>query len=138
MAARTGRARQDEEVADGPNDPGTGEDDREPDARFSYANERTFLAWIRTSLGLVTAGLAITQLLPPFHLAGGRKLIGLPLIALGVVVALYSFRNWQANERAMRRGRALPKSILPQLSAVVVSIVAVIGLVLVIWGGSSK
>ena len=87
------RARQDEEVAEGPNDPGTGnpgtgDDDKEPDARFSYANERTFLAWIRTSLGLVTAGLAITQLLPPFHLAvGGASWIGLPLIALGVVVA---------------------------------------------------
>jgi putative membrane protein len=143
MAVGNGGARQDEEVADGPNDPGTGkagsgDDDEEPDVRFSYANERTFLAWIRTSLGLVTAGLAITQLLPPFHLAGGRKLIGLPLIALGVVVALYSFRNWQENERAMRRGRALPKSVLPQISAVVVSIVAVIGLVLVIWGGSAK
>lgn len=118
--------------------PGTGDDEKEPDVRFSYANERTFLAWIRTSLGLVTAGLAITQLLPPFHLSGGRKLIGLPLIALGVVVALYSFRNWQENERAMRVGRALPKSILPQLSAVVVSIVAVIGLALVIWGGASR
>jgi putative membrane protein len=33
---------------------------QEPDVRFSYANERTFLAWIRTSLGLVTAGLPIS------------------------------------------------------------------------------
>jgi putative membrane protein len=130
-------------VGDGPNDPGTArtgsdDEDKEPDVRFSYANERTFLAWIRTALGLVTAGLAITQLLPPFHLTGGRKLIGLPLIALGVVVALFSFRNWQNNERAMRGGRALPKSVLPQVAAVVVSMVAVIGLVLVIWGGSGK
>jgi putative membrane protein len=102
--------------------------------RFSYANERTFLAWIRTSLGLVTAGLAITQLLPPFDLAVGRKLIGLPLIALGVVVALFSFRNWQQNEQAMREDRALPRSLLPQVSAIVVSVSTVIGLVLVIWG----
>lgn len=112
--------------------------EKEPDARFSYANERTFLAWIRTSLGLVTAGLAITQLLPPFHLAGGRKLIGLPLIALGVVIALFSLRNWQENERAMRFGRPLPKSVLPRVSAAVVSAVAVLGLVLVIWGGPGK
>jgi putative membrane protein len=122
-------------MADGVNDPGAGGDEKDPDVRFSYANERTFLAWIRTALALVTAGLAITQLLPPFHLAGGRKLIGLPLIALGVVVALYSFRNWQENERAMRVGRSLPKSVLPQVSALVVSIVAIIGLALVIWGG---
>ena len=106
--------------------------------RFSYANERTFLAWIRTSLGLITAGLAITQLLPPFDMPGGRRLIGLPLIALGVVIAIASFGNWQANERAMRRGTPLPRSILPRLSAIVVSIVAVIGLVLAAFAGSSK
>lgn len=46
---------------------------KEPDARFSFANERTFLAWIRTALGLMTAGLAITQLLPEFDVAGGRR-----------------------------------------------------------------
>lgn len=114
------------------------DDDTEPDVRFSYANERTFLAWIRTSLGLVTAGLAITQLLPPFDFGGGRRLIGLPLIALGVVIAMSSLRIWRGNERAMRTGRPLPKSMLPQLSAVVVSVVAVVGLVLAIVAGSSK
>jgi putative membrane protein len=117
---------------------GSGGDEQAPDVRFSYANERTFLAWIRTSLGLLTAGLAITQLLPPFDVPGGRRLIGLPLIALGVVIALFSFRNWQQNEAAMRAGRALPQSVLPRLAAVVVSIVAVVGLVLVVFGGSSK
>jgi putative membrane protein len=115
-----------------------GETGVEPDARFSYANERTFLAWIRTSLGLVTAGLAITQLLPPFDFAGGRRLIGLPLIALGVVIAGLSLHNWRRNERAMRLGLPVTRSILPALSAVVVSVVALAGLVLVIVSGSSK
>ena len=110
----------------------------EPDVRFSYANERTFLAWIRTSLGLITAGLAITQLLPPFDVPGGRRLIGLPLIALGVVIALVSYRNWQGNERAMRLGRPLPRSALPKVAAIVVSLVAVVGLVLAIHGGPGK
>ena len=59
----------------------------EPDPRFSYANERTFLAWMRTALGLITAGLAVTQLLPPFDVPGGRRLIGLPLIAMGTIIA---------------------------------------------------
>jgi putative membrane protein len=80
---------------------------KEPDARFSYANERTFLAWIRTALRLMTAGLAITQLLREFDLPGGRRLIGLPLIALGVVIAVASYRQWRANERAMRLDRPL-------------------------------
>jgi putative membrane protein len=108
----------------------------EPDVRFSYANERTFLAWIRTALGLVTAGLAITQLLPPFDVPGGRRLIGLPLIALGVVIAVLSLHNWRANERAMRLGRPLPRSPLPVVSAIVVSTVAIAGLVLAIFGGT--
>src|SRR6478752_3793651 len=91
-------------------------DGHEPDVRTSYANERTFLAWIRTALGLVTAGLAITQLLPPFDFPGGRRLIGLPLIALGVLVALFSLRTWQANERAMRQSLPLPRSPLPAIA----------------------
>jgi putative membrane protein len=110
-------------------------EDREPDVRFSYANERTFLAWIRTALALMTAGLAITQLLPPFDFAGGRRLIGLPLIALGVVVSVMSFTTWRANEQSMRRGVPIPRSFVPLVTAFVVSVVAVIGLVLVIVEG---
>jgi putative membrane protein len=113
-------------------------DDHQPDIRFSYANERTFLAWIRTALGLITAGLAITQLLPPFDVPGGRRLIGLPLIALGVVVAVLSLHNWRANERAMRAGQPLPGSPLPAIAAVVVSVVAIAGLVLAVFEGGGK
>ena len=109
--------------------------DQEPDPRFSFANERTFLAWIRTALGLVTAGLVVTQLFPAFDIPFGRRLIGLPLIALGVLIALFSYSSWQANERAMRRGEPLPRSALPRIVAVVVSVVAVIGFVLVLVDG---
>ncbi len=41
-------------------------DGSEPDARFTFANERTFLAWSRTALALVVAGLAVIQLLLSF------------------------------------------------------------------------
>jgi putative membrane protein len=108
---------------------------KEPDARFSYANERTFLAWIRTALGLMTAGLAITQLLPEFDFAGGRRLIGLPLIAVGVVMAITSYWQWQRNERAMRLGEPLPRSYLPRIVAVVVGVCALIGGILVVFSG---
>ncbi|MFN8036383.1 MAG: DUF202 domain-containing protein [Acidimicrobiia bacterium] len=113
-------------------------DEVEPDVRFSYANERTFLAWIRTALGLITAGLAITQLLPPFDMPGGRRLIGLPLIALGVAVSVMSYGNWRNNEHAMRLGQPLPKSALPRVAAIVVSVVAIVGLALAIAAGSAK
>jgi putative membrane protein len=105
------------------------------DVRFSYANERTFLAWNRTALALITAGLAITQLLPPFEIPGGRRMIGVPLIVLGVVIALYSLRQWRGNERAMVEQRPLPASRLPVLVAIVIGITAVVALVLALVGG---
>ena len=109
--------------------------DREPDVRFSYANERTFLAWNRTALALVTAGLAITQLLPGFDVPGGRRMIGLPLIAMGTMVAMASFFQWRRNELAMRASQPLPRSVLPALVALVVAFSAVIALVLAAVGG---
>src|ERR1700735_1399686 len=45
----------------------------EPDPRFTFANERTFLAWSRTALALVVAGLGVVQLLPPFPGVPGRR-----------------------------------------------------------------
>ncbi|MCU1352245.1 MAG: putative rane protein [Acidimicrobiales bacterium] len=109
--------------------------DANPDVRFSYANERTFLAWNRTALAMVTAGLAVTQLLPPFDVPGGRRMIGLPLIALGTLVAIASFFQWQRNERAMRASQPLPRSILPALVAVVVALSAIVALVLAALDG---
>ena len=107
----------------------------EIDPRLHYANERTYLAWIRTALALITAGLVVTQLLPAFKVAGGRRIVGLPLIALGIVLAAVAFRNWDANEQAMRARRALPHSYLPLVVAVGVTLVALAALVLAALGG---
>ena len=102
------------------------------DVRFTYANERTFLAWNRTALALITAGLAVTQLLPPFDVAGGRRMIGLPLIAMGIVTSSVSLWQWRRNDRAMRTGEPLPSSVLPALLSVVITVSAVIALVLAV------
>jgi putative membrane protein len=116
----------------------TGPDPRaegdEPDPRFSYANERTFLAWNRTALALISVGLAVAQLLPPFSFVGGRRMIALPLIALGSVVAIVSLREWARNERAMRTGRPLPGSSLPRIVALVIALVAVVAIVVSAFG----
>ena len=109
---------------------------QEPDPRFSYANERTFLAWNRTALALISVGLAVTNLLPPFDLPFGRRVIGLPLIALGAFVALASLREWAGNQRAMREGRPLPVARLPLLVSAVIGIVAVVALVVAAIGAS--
>jgi putative membrane protein len=102
---------------------------REPDARFTYANERTFLAWNRTSLALVVTGVAATQLLPEFDIEFGRRLIGIPLIALGGVLALVAYRHWYENERAMRLGQPLPESRMTLVLAGGIAIVSIIAVV---------
>lgn len=104
------------------------------DPRFSYANERTFLAWNRTALALIGVGLAVANLLPPFEFAWGRRMIALPLIALGGIVSAVSLAEWIANERAMRRGERLPGSRLPVLLAVVVAAVAILAAIVSLFG----
>jgi putative membrane protein len=106
----------------------------DPDERFSLANERTFLAWNRTALALVTAGLAVTQLLPEFAVSGGRLIVGLPLIALGVVSAVMSYREWVANERALRLREPLPPSRLPIVVTAVVGLSGLLALLLAAGG----
>jgi putative membrane protein len=108
------------------------------DPRLHYANERTFLAWIRTSLALMTAGLVITQLLPAFSVTGGRRIIGLPLIVLGTFLAIASFRQWGANEDAMNTRRPLPRSWLPLIVAAGVAVVSLLAVVVAAIGSGPK
>jgi putative membrane protein len=109
----------------------------EPDARFTYANERTFLAWNRTALALIATGVAASQLLPVLDIDFGRRLLGLPLIAMGALLALASYRRWEANERAMRLREPLPPSPLPRLLALGIGIVAVLAIVVASIGAPS-
>lgn len=116
----------------GSTDPGSRDSssEEEIDVRFSYANERTFLAWNRTALALIATGVAATQLLPKFDVTFGRRLLGLPLIALGALLALTSYSHWQANERAMRRGEPLVPSRIPLVLSVGIGVIAVIAVIL--------
>jgi len=105
----------------------------EPDPRFTFANERTFLAWSRTALALVVAGLGIVQLLPPFpRVPAGRHLLGIPLIVLGAVLAVAAYVEWGRSQRALRRGEPLPRSILPWILAATVTVIAVIAAAVVL------
>jgi putative membrane protein len=106
----------------------------DPDVRFSYANERTFLAWNRTALALIAAGLAVTTLLPQLEIDYGRRIIGVPLIALGAVLAWTSYRRWEDNERAMRLGEPLPPSNLPRILAAGIALAALLAAVIALFG----
>ena len=101
-----------------------------PDYRFTLANERTFLAWIRTSLALIAAGVAVIQLVPGPGVI--RHVLGILLIALGGVLSAVSYGHWEQNERAMRLGEQLPHSMVPRLVAATLSLAAVAALVLVV------
>lgn len=97
----------------------------EPDARFTFANERTFLAWTRTALAFMVAGLAVVQLLPPFPgVPWGRHVLGVPLIAIGALIAVVSYGDWVRSQRALRRGEPLPGSVLPKILAASIAIMA--------------
>ena len=79
----------------------------EPDPRFSLANERTFLAWIRTALALVAVGVAIEALAVPIH-GPLRFIAAILFIVLGLVAAAYAWVSWSRTERALRLAQALP------------------------------
>ena len=79
----------------------------EPDYRFSFANERTFLAWIRTALALVASGVAVDVI--GLSGADGRgRLLAVLLIALGTGACVLSTVRWARAERAMRLSQPLP------------------------------
>jgi putative membrane protein len=109
------------------------DDGTEPDPRFTFANERTFLAWSRTALALVVAGLGIIQLLPPFPgVPWGRHILGVPLIVFGAIVAVTAYTEWVKSQRAMRHGEPLPRSVMPGLLAVVICLMAAVSAVVVL------
>lgn len=106
----------------------------DPDPRFTFANERTFLAWIRTGLGFLAAGVAIAAVSRLNDRLGIEvKLASLILIGCGLVCAVGAFTRWMINERAMRLGHPLPSS---PLLVLVTGIVALAGIVALVAIGS--
>ncbi|WP_326691447.1 MULTISPECIES: DUF202 domain-containing protein [unclassified Streptomyces] len=104
-----------------------------PDYRFSLANERTFLAWIRTALALVAGGIAVDQFLTDLRW-GVRTTIAIVLLAGAVLCALRAVNHWVRCERAMRRGEDLPASRFPVLLALGTAGAALLVVVVVSMG----
>ncbi len=101
-----------------------------PDHRFSLANERTFLAWIRTSLAFLAGGVALDAV----DLDGPRGLqsaLAVALVVMGLLGAGVSWVRWAATERAMRLREPLPGTAALAWLAVLMMLVAA-GLVLLV------
>src|SRR4051794_3777585 len=74
---------------------------RDPDPRFTMANERTFLAWIRTALALLASGVALEALRLSWS-EPVRRALAVFLVVLGILVAGAAWWRWGAGERALR------------------------------------
>lgn len=92
------------------------------DYRFLLANERTFLAWLRTALALQVAGLGVLQFLTHGEDVV-RYTLGLVLVLAGSYVGFTGYRRYFANERAIRAGTDLVR-----IRASLVLLVAVVAL----------
>ncbi|TDD73588.1 YidH family protein [Actinomadura rubrisoli] len=100
----------------------------DPDPRFTLANERTFLAWIRTALALIAAGVgvALTGRLVEAPLRNG---LAVGFAATGALVAVLAFRRWLRTERALRRAETLPPPAFAPIMSYGLAIAAVVLLV---------
>lgn len=102
----------------------------EPDGRFSLANERTFLAWIRTSVALLAGGVALDAVELDAD-RGLQTVLAVVLVLVGLGCAAVSWVRWARAERAMRRGQPLPSTTLIAWFSLVMVLVAA-GLVLLL------
>jgi putative membrane protein len=95
----------------------------EPDPRFSLANERTFLAWVRTALAMFAGGVALHALGVP---ATGwvRTLVVVALIGLGGMICVLALVRWARVERAMRLHQPLPAFTLGVVMTLFLAFVA--------------
>ncbi|MFQ6330936.1 YidH family protein [Nocardia sp. CWNU-33] len=99
-------------------------EESEPDYRFTLANERTFLAWIRTALGLLAGGVAVHQLVAPFEVAGARTAIALGCVFLAVILGGGAYFRWRSVQDAIRRDEPLPRSLLIPILSIGTGVIA--------------
>ncbi|WP_103500326.1 MULTISPECIES: YidH family protein [Streptomyces] len=118
--------------------PGRVRDEGEtPDYRFSLANERTFLAWVRTGLALVAGGIAVDQFATGLDWPV-RTAIAVVLLAGGGLCAVRAVNHWVRCELAMRRRQDLPESRFPAVLAVGTALAALLIAVAVVATGAFR
>ena len=106
-----------------------------PDYRFSLANERTFLAWIRTSLGFLAGGVGLDQLAPDFATPLIREILALLLCLFAGGLAIYGYIRWLSNEKAMRLKQDPPYTRPLLLLSILLPIVIVVVMPLLLYAG---
>jgi putative membrane protein len=108
---------------------GQSDSEKEPDYRFTLANERTFLAWQRTALGLLAAAVAVIQFVPHMGVPGARQILSVTLTVLSTATAGVGLWRWRQVDRAMRTGTTLPRHPTPAYLAVGLFVIGVLVLI---------
>jgi len=79
-----------------------------PDYRFTLANERTFLAWIRTALAIIAAAVLLHQMAPASSSNTFHLFVPVALVIFAGALVVSAYIRWRTYEMAMRHGKALP------------------------------
>ncbi|WP_248963934.1 YidH family protein [Sphaerisporangium perillae] len=108
---------------------------REPDPRFTLANERTFLTWLSTSLALSAGGVAMAALPRDVFVPWVRTTLAVFLVLLSALAAALAYPRWRQVQRALRLRAPLPPLALAPLFGYGVAAVAVLALVLILVAG---
>ncbi|MFZ2526601.1 MAG: DUF202 domain-containing protein [Rhodococcus sp. (in: high G+C Gram-positive bacteria)] len=98
--------------------------DAEPDYRFTLANERTFLAWIRTSLALLAAGVAVGELFADASDGVGHATLAVTCVVVATALSFGAFHRWRHVQSAMRRGAPLPSAVLVRVTIIGICVIA--------------
>ncbi|MGW0173278.1 YidH family protein [Rhodococcus sp. NPDC003322] len=101
----------------------------DPDPRFTLANERTFLAWMRTAMGLIAGAVGFEAFGPETVSSTVHLALVLGMLAGAATLSVFAFARWLGVENALRHGRGLP---VPALGALLVVLVGGIALVLLV------
>lgn len=102
------------------------------DYRFTLANERTFLSWIRTALGLLAGGVAVHTVAVEQWPSDFRAALAVSCLLLSLVVAVGAFIHWRRIRSAMDEGRPLPGTVLVPILSAGTAFVAVLACVAVL------
>jgi putative membrane protein len=94
----------------------------DPDPRFTLANERTFLSWMTTSLGLLGVGLAVGTIIPGEHFS--IDILAILWILMAAVLSIRALIRWFRMEQAMRLNRGLPLSTSIPVVAVLLALLS--------------
>lgn len=108
----------------------------EPDYRFTLANERTFLAWVRTALALLAGAVGLMHFAKPLTGLDPDKLFGIALASAGLVAIIYATWRWHSVQRAMCHDAPLPSgSAVWFLSGLIILTGSLAGITALVSGG---